>query len=106
MATIDDAIEMLTNRELQAGPAVGGFVQMNGPGIVEELRRRDADEEEARKLVRDALRRLKGLDKSHEDRGGKRGGSKPRPAWVDDFWVPASALRSGKPAASGEPEPA
>src|SRR3954452_16583613 len=95
VATIDDAIELLTDPQFRAGEAVGGFAPMRGAEIVEELRRRDASEDEARKLVRDALRKLRGLDKSHEQRGGGKAGERQRQQWIDDFWVPRTSLRKG-----------
>ena len=67
---------------------------MDGTAILDELLARGAeDDEEARRLVRAGLQRVGGLDRSRIQQGGMRSGGRPRQELVDDFRVPASALR-------------
>lgn len=67
---------------------------MDGAAILDGLLERGAeDDEEARRLVRAGLQRIGGLDRSRMQQGGMRAGGRPRQEMVDDFRVPASALR-------------
>ena len=67
---------------------------MDGTAILDALLERGAeDDEEARRLVRSGLQRIGGLDRSRLQQGGMRAGGRPRQELVDDYRVPASALR-------------
>ena len=98
MATVDDAIELLTDPERKApgNPANAALIRMDAAAILDALLERGADDdEEARRLVRSALQRLGGLDRSRTHRGGGPGGARERQELVDDYRVPAAKLRAG-----------
>ena len=96
MATVDDAVELLTDPRHKApgNPATAALIRMDGAAVLDGLLERGAeDDEEARRLVRSALQRIGGLDRSRTHRGGAPGGARERQQMVDDYRVPAAKLR-------------
>lgn len=96
MASVDDAIELLTDPAHKApgNAANAALVRMDGAAILDGLLERGAeDDDEARRLVRAALPKLGGLDRSRMHHGGTRGGARERQEFVDDYRVPAAKLR-------------
>lgn len=66
MATVDDAVELLTSGEYKIGIGAreGEHFRMHPERIFEELRRRGADDdEEARQLALEALKQIGGYPK-------------------------------------------
>ena len=94
MAELKDALELLTDPSclLQVD---GPMAQMRAVPILTELQARGADLPTARALVQQALEELGGENRSHA-RGwpAAAGGPLPGDRWVDQFWVPVTALRS------------
>jgi hypothetical protein len=93
---VDDAIELLTDPAHKApgNAASAALVRMDGTAILNALLERGAeDDEEARRLVRAGLQRVGGIDRSRLQQPGVRAGGRPRQEMVDDFRVPAAALR-------------
>jgi hypothetical protein len=90
MATVQDAIELLTDPRLTAvGPARGGHVEMRADEVLNELQERGAPSRAAaHALVLEALRDLGGQQRTEFNRRGGSGQLAHR------FYVPESALRS------------
>jgi hypothetical protein len=96
VATVDDAIEVLTDPALKAkgGRPRPNYVRMRPDDVIGALLRREAgDKGEARALVIEALDKLGGEIRTRFDQGGVRAGARSRHQEIDEFWVPESALR-------------
>jgi hypothetical protein len=94
MAELKDALELLTDPSCVLH-VDGQMAQMRASRILEELRARGTDLRAARALVHQALEELGGENRSHVRRSPPVGsGGWLGDIWVDQFWVPVSALRS------------
>ena len=94
MAELRDALELLTDPSCLLH-VDGPMAQMRAVPILAELQARGADLPTARALVQQALEELGGENRSHV-RGlpVPAGGPLPGDRWVDQFWVPVTALRA------------
>ena len=94
MAELRDALELLTDPSCLLH-VDGPMAQMRAVPILAELQARGADLPTARALVQQALEELGGENRSHV-RGWQvaAGGPLPGDRWVDQFWVPLTALRA------------
>lgn len=94
MAELQDALELLTDPTCLLH-IDGPMAQMRASAILAGLQARGADLRTARALVQQALEELGGENRSRV-RGWPvaAGGPLPGDRWVDEFWVPVTALRS------------
>ena len=94
MAELKDALELLTDRSCVLH-IDGPMAQMRASRILEELQARGMHLRAARALVHQALEELGGENRSHvRSSPPVRSGYWPGDIWVDQFWVPVSALRA------------
>jgi hypothetical protein len=100
VATVEDAIEALTNPDCVAGGGrlhqyrSGAVVLMSGTDVVNRLRITYGapDEANARVLIADALPKVQGRAVQQELPGGMRPGG-PHPHVEIDYEIPADKLR-------------
>ena len=94
MPTVDDAVELITDpanvtRMRSSGPDERFAVKQNR--VLRALRENGAGKAEARELALQALDKVAGGAEVHTGRAPQAGGRGDRE--VEDWWVPADAVR-------------
>jgi hypothetical protein len=99
MATVDDAIEALTdpeNRVRLGVPkryAANDLALMDGDRIAAHLKERGASDDEVADLMAEAVARVNGRDDSHWLNTNSRGPSRAKPQRIHVIAVPTDRLR-------------